>query len=98
MLVWTAPIVSDKPWSVINGGGGVNLYFYRLGIELLESLHISSIHRRSDGGNAIFHNVPEIVVSCIKKHSRLILPVGVVHPIEGRTPSRDLDHTCGRHN
>ena len=26
-----APIVSDKPWSVIVGGGGVNLYFYRLG-------------------------------------------------------------------
>ena len=31
MLVWTAPVVSDKPWSVIDGGGGVNLYFYRLG-------------------------------------------------------------------
>ena len=25
-----APIVSDKPWSVIVGGGGVKLYFYRL--------------------------------------------------------------------
>ena len=25
MLVWTIP------WSVIVGGGGVNLYFYRLG-------------------------------------------------------------------
>ena len=22
---------SDKPWNVIVGGGGVNLYFYRLG-------------------------------------------------------------------
>ena len=31
MLVWTTPIVSDQPWSVIVGGGGVNLYFYRLG-------------------------------------------------------------------
>ena len=31
MLVWTAPVVSDKPWSVIDGGGGVNLYFYHLG-------------------------------------------------------------------
>ena len=31
MLVWTAPVVSNKPWSVIDGGGGVNLYFYRLG-------------------------------------------------------------------
>ena len=31
MLVWMALIVLDKPWSVINGGGGVNLYFYRLG-------------------------------------------------------------------
>ena len=31
LLVWTAPVVSDKPWSVIDGGGGVNLYFYRLG-------------------------------------------------------------------
>ena len=25
------PIVSNKPWCVIDGGGGVNLYFYRLG-------------------------------------------------------------------
>ena len=31
MLVWTTPVVSDKPWSVIDGGGGVNLYFYHLG-------------------------------------------------------------------
>ena len=31
LLVWTAPVVSDKPWNVIVGGGGVNLYFYRLG-------------------------------------------------------------------
>ena len=31
LLVWMAPVVSDKPWSVIDGGGGVNLYFYRLG-------------------------------------------------------------------
>ena len=31
MLGWTAPIVSDKPWSVTVGGGGVNFYFYRLG-------------------------------------------------------------------
>ena len=30
MLVWTAPVDPDKPWSVIDGGGGVNLYFYRL--------------------------------------------------------------------
>ena len=28
---WTAPVVSDKPWSVVDGGGGVNLYFYHLG-------------------------------------------------------------------
>ena len=27
LLVWTIPVVSDKPWSVIVGGGGVNLYF-----------------------------------------------------------------------
>ena len=26
-----APVVSDKSWSVIVGGGGVNLDFYRLG-------------------------------------------------------------------
>ena len=32
MLVWTAPVVLDEPWSVIDGGGGVNLYFYCLGI------------------------------------------------------------------
>ena len=25
------PVVSDKSWNVIVGGGGVNLYFYRLG-------------------------------------------------------------------
>ena len=25
------PVVSDKPWSVIVSGRGVNLYFYRLG-------------------------------------------------------------------
>ena len=31
MLVWTTPVVPDKPWSVIDGGGGVNLYFYHLG-------------------------------------------------------------------
>ena len=31
MLVWTEPVVSDKSWSVIDGGGGVNLYFYRFG-------------------------------------------------------------------
>ena len=31
MLVWTTPVVSDKLWSVIDGGGGVNLYFYCLG-------------------------------------------------------------------
>ena len=31
MLVWTTLVVPDKPWSVIDGGGGVNLYFYRLG-------------------------------------------------------------------
>ena len=31
MLVWTAPVVSDKPWSVIDGGWGVNHYFYHLG-------------------------------------------------------------------
>ena len=31
MLVWMAPIISDKPWSVIDGGGGVILYFYHLG-------------------------------------------------------------------
>ena len=43
-------------------------------------------------------NIPEIVISYLKMHSHLILPVGVVRPIEGRTPSRDLDHTCGRHN
>ena len=30
MLVWTKLVVSDKPWNVIIGGGGVNLYFYRL--------------------------------------------------------------------
>ena len=27
----TDTVVSDKPWSVIVGGGGVNLYFYCLG-------------------------------------------------------------------
>src|SRR3989337_1966753 len=70
----------------------------RLRIELLESLHISSIHRRCDRGNTIFHNIPEIVINCLKMHSHLILPVGVVRPIEGRTPRRDLDHTCSRHN
>ena len=26
-MVWTAPVVSDKPWSVIDGGQGVNLTF-----------------------------------------------------------------------
>ena len=26
-----ALVVADKPWSVIVGGGGVILYFYRLG-------------------------------------------------------------------
>ena len=26
-----APVVLDKRWSVIDGGGVVNLYFYRLG-------------------------------------------------------------------
>ena len=31
LLVWTAPVVSDKLWSVIVRGGGENLYFYRLG-------------------------------------------------------------------
>ena len=31
LLVWTVPVVSDKPCSVIVGGRGVNLYFYRLG-------------------------------------------------------------------
>src|SRR3990170_1851222 len=31
LLVWTVPVVLDQPWSVIVGGGGVNLYFYRLG-------------------------------------------------------------------
>ena len=25
------PVVSDKPWNVIVGGGGVNIYFYTLG-------------------------------------------------------------------
>ena len=30
LLVRTTPVVLDKPWSVIVGGGGVNLYFYRL--------------------------------------------------------------------
>ena len=30
-MVWTAPIVLDKPWNVIVGGGGVNLYLYHLG-------------------------------------------------------------------
>ena len=69
-----------------------------LRFEFLESLHVSSVDGRSDRGNAIFHNIPEIVVNCLKMHSHLILPVGVVRPIEGRTPSRDLDHTCGRHN
>ena len=37
-------------------------------------------------------------LNCFKMHSHLILPVGVVRHIEGRTPNRDLDHTCGRHN
>ena len=27
MLVWTAPFVLDKPWSVIDGGGGVTFTF-----------------------------------------------------------------------
>ena len=31
MMVRTTPVVSDKPWSVVDGGGGVNLYFYHLG-------------------------------------------------------------------
>ena len=31
LLVWMAPLVSDKSWSVIVVGGGVKLYFYRLG-------------------------------------------------------------------
>ena len=31
---------------------------------MLESLHISRVHGRSDGGNAIFQNVPEIIVNC----------------------------------
>ena len=26
-----APVVSDRPWSVIDVGGGLNLYFHRLG-------------------------------------------------------------------
>ena len=30
LLVWTTTVVSDKLWSVIVGGGGVNLYFYHL--------------------------------------------------------------------
>ena len=52
----------------------------------------------TEGMPAIFHNVPEIVVNCLKMHSHLILPLGVVHPVKGRTPSTDLDHTCSRHN
>ena len=70
----------------------------RLRVELLESLHISSIQRRCDWGSTIFHNIPEIIINCFKMHSHLILLVGVVRPIKGRTPSRDLDHTCCRHN
>ena len=31
LLVWTTHVVSDKSWSVIVGGGGLNLYFHRLG-------------------------------------------------------------------
>ena len=31
LLVWMTPVVSDKPWNVIVGGGGVYLYFYCLG-------------------------------------------------------------------
>ena len=67
----------------------------RLRVELLESLHIGSVQWGWNRGNTIFHNIPEIVVNCFKMHSQLILPVGVVCAIEGRTLSRDLDHTCG---
>ena len=40
----------------------------------------------------------EIVINCLKMHAHVVLPVGVVRPIEGRTPSEDLDHSCSRHN
>ena len=43
LLVWMAPVVSDKPWSVIDGGGGVNLYFYRLGTAT-SMLSVQDIH------------------------------------------------------
>ena len=70
----------------------------QLGDKLLESFHISSVYKGSDGGNAIFHNIPEIIVNRIKVHAHLVLLVVVVCPIEGMTPSRDLYHARSRHN
>ena len=48
-----APVVLDKPWSVIVGGGGVNLYFYRLGttanVFSMEDIDISWSWRKQEG-------------------------------------------------
>ena len=68
----------------------------RLIVELLESLHISSVNGRSDGVNAIFHNVPEIVVNCLKMHVHLVLLVKVGHPAETLImPTVDITKTPG---
>ena len=69
-----------------------------LRVELLESLHISNIDDRSDRGNAILQNVPEIIVNCLKMQSHLVLLVGVVGPIEDGARIGDFNYPCSRHS
>ena len=67
-------------------------------VQLNELLDISRGDTFTSFGNAILDDILEVDINGFKMHSHLILPVGVVCAIEGRTPSGDLDHTCGRHN
>ena len=68
------------------------------GIQLNELLDISSGDTFTSLGDAILDDIPEVDINGFKMHAHLILLVGEVHPIEGRTPNKNLDHTYGQHN
>ena len=66
-----------------------------LRVELLKSLHVSGIDAWSHDRHSILNDELEIVVNCLKMHSHLVLPVGIVCAIEDGAHSGYLDHTCG---
>ena len=78
MLVWTAPVVSDKPWNVIGGGGGVKLHFYRLG----NATSVLSMEDAISDGREVNKKGACLKISCIS-----VLKIELWHLCKSLLPS-----------